>query len=117
MLPASKDLVYQFTKGEDPLPCVSVEMFGPGEGTQEERTAFYERVRAQSLDAARGAQEVQWVNRAWFTEEEIAQRIVRGWMDSPGHRANILDGSYTAGGIGIVEVNDYFIITHNFVGR
>lgn len=117
ILPASKDLVYQFTKGENPPQCVSVEMFEPGEGTKEERTAFYERVFARSLDASRNAQRVQWVNRAWFTEEEIAQRIVQGWMGSPGHRANILDGSYIAGGIGVVEANDYFLITQNFVYR
>jgi uncharacterized protein YkwD len=26
-----------------------------------------------------------------------------GWMDSPGHRANILDGGFTALGVGVVE--------------
>jgi uncharacterized protein YkwD len=30
------------------------------------------------------------------------RRIVRAWMDSPGHRANILNGSYRDLGVGIV---------------
>ncbi|MGI8638759.1 MAG: CAP domain-containing protein [Pyrinomonadaceae bacterium] len=31
---------------------------------------------------------------------------VRGWMKSPTHRKNILDGDWTATGIGIAESND-----------
>lgn len=37
----------------------------------------------------------------WFTPDEIAQRVVRGWLESPGHRRNLLDPSATAHGVGI----------------
>ncbi|HYF13377.1 MAG TPA: CAP domain-containing protein [Candidatus Paceibacterota bacterium] len=37
-----------------------------------------------------------------LSAEATAQRIVDGWMNSPGHRANILRDSYTHSGIGVV---------------
>jgi uncharacterized protein YkwD len=43
---------------------------------------------------------------------------VRGWMKSPTHRQNILDGAYTETGIGIAESADGEIyITQVFVER
>jgi uncharacterized protein YkwD len=33
--------------------------------------------------------------------------VVRGWMDSPGHRANILDRDLTQIGVGRVEGGSY----------
>lgn len=46
-------------------------------------------------------------NVAWISEggrgtpEEIAQRMHQGWLDSPGHRANMLNRDYTHVGIGV----------------
>ncbi len=41
-------------------------------------------------------------NIAWGTRWLAAPRaIMKAWMDSPGHRANILDGSYREIGIGV----------------
>jgi uncharacterized protein YkwD len=37
----------------------------------------------------------------WNTEEEIATESVRIWMNSPGHRRNILETSYDRSGIGV----------------
>lgn len=36
-----------------------------------------------------------------YPPEEIATTIVNGWMNSPGHRANILKDGYAEGGVGI----------------
>lgn len=33
--------------------------------------------------------------------------VVRAWLDSPGHRANILDGELTQIGVGLVEGGEY----------
>ena len=42
-------------------------------------------------------------NIAWGTEHLATPKaIVRGWMNSPGHRANILRGTFREIGIGIV---------------
>ncbi len=39
--------------------------------------------------------------RDYITLENLAFRIVDGWMNSPGHRENILTETYDREGIGI----------------
>lgn len=39
--------------------------------------------------------------RNYITLEDLAFRIVDGWMNSPGHRENILTETYVREGIGI----------------
>lgn len=48
---------------------------------------------------------------AW---EDVAARTVTGWVQSPGHRANILNSTFTHIGIGAVRQNGRWIITQNF---
>ncbi len=56
---------------------------------------------------------------------EYAQEVVKGWMNSPGHRANILNPSYEYLGCGCaayLEKNThydvpYFYLTQNFGGQ
>lgn len=43
------------------------------------------------------------------------QMVVNGWMNSEGHRANILNASYTAIGVGYVAEGNYW--TQMFIGR
>jgi len=48
-------------------------------------------------------------------EEELSESIVDGWMDSPGHRENILTPNFDREGVGIVKTGDSKIyITQNF---
>lgn len=117
ILPASKNLTYQYPQDNPPAPCPDVPVFEVAEGQKEERIALYEDILKQSIDAVRAQKPVMWINRSWYEPQEIALRIVDGWMDSPGHRANILTPVFEFGGIGVVPVNDYFIITHDFVDR
>ena len=42
------------------------------------------------------------------------QAVVNGWMNSSGHRANILNASYTQIGVGYVAQGDYW--TQMFIG-
>lgn len=42
------------------------------------------------------------------------QAVVTGWMNSPGHRANILNGSFTQLGVGYVASGSYW--TQMFIG-
>jgi len=39
--------------------------------------------------------------------QRSAEEVVRGWMESPGHRANILDGDLTQIGVGRAEGGSY----------
>ena len=51
----------------------------------------------------------------WQTQEDIAQKMVTGWMNSPDHRVNMLDKTYDREGIGVAvgEFNQV-LITQNF---
>ncbi len=53
----------------------------------------------------------------WQTADSIAQSSLTGWMNSPGHRANILDPDYDEAGIGVAYVNGYIIATQVFIKR
>ena len=51
----------------------------------------------------------------WNTLDDIAKSTVDGWMNSPGHRQNILTTTYDAEGIGIeISDDDKVYITQNF---
>jgi uncharacterized protein YkwD len=59
----------------------------------------------------RGAQVVY----EWNNEEKIAASSVKGWMESSGHRANILNSVFAATGIGVAIAPDYRVyITQEF---
>lgn len=52
---------------------------------------------------------------AWNSQEDIAQSTVDGWMDSPGHRQNILTSTYDREGIGVaIASDDKVYITEDF---
>lgn len=48
------------------------------------------------------------------TNEKIADTIVTGWMNSPGHRENILNKGITHLGVGVSKTNDRIYATQNF---
>ncbi|MFW5973058.1 MAG: CAP domain-containing protein [Bacteroidota bacterium] len=49
----------------------------------------------------------------WKTMDEIAEQIVDGWMNSPGHRRNIVEARHDREGIGIFRAGDQLYITQN----
>ena len=48
--------------------------------------------------------------------KKLAKNLVDGWMKSPGHRANILNGELRYIGVGIAQSGDYIYATQNFGG-
>jgi uncharacterized protein YkwD len=51
----------------------------------------------------------------WTSQEQIAQTTVGGWMNSSGHRKNILTPTYDREGIGVaVSADDKVYITEDF---
>ncbi|HET6566797.1 MAG TPA: CAP domain-containing protein [Rhodothermales bacterium] len=51
----------------------------------------------------------------WKTLDELALETVQAWMNSPGHRANLLDPKYDSEGIGIGISTDYNVyVTQDF---
>ncbi len=53
----------------------------------------------------------------WDSENELASQAVDGWMNSPGHRENILRSEYDETGMGAAYVNSYMIITQIFIKK
>jgi uncharacterized protein YkwD len=52
---------------------------------------------------------------AWNSQEDLAQSTVEGWMNSPGHRKNILTVTYDREGIGVAIASDNKVyITEDF---
>jgi len=48
-------------------------------------------------------------------EAQLAEKAVTGWMNSPGHRRNLLDPTFTHIGIGVAKgSNGDYYITQNF---
>jgi hypothetical protein len=42
-------------------------------------------------------------NSAGFTTERLAREFVEGWLNSPGHRANLLDADVTETGVAVAR--------------
>jgi len=54
-------------------------------------------------------------NYEWTSVDKMAKEIVDGWMNSPGHRENILTKTYDKEGIGVaIASNEAVYVTQNF---
>ncbi|MGR8933126.1 MAG: CAP domain-containing protein [Gammaproteobacteria bacterium] len=49
----------------------------------------------------------------WKTQQQIAESTVQGWMNSPGHRKNILSPPHERQGIGVAISGNAVYITEN----
>lgn len=64
---------------------------------------------------ATGAENIFMYGSSAPSEEELAQMVVDGWMDSEGHRANIVDENHRRQGIGVAVSDDGSVyVTQNF---
>jgi uncharacterized protein YkwD len=48
------------------------------------------------------------------TPQEAAENLMNAWMNSTGHRKNILNKNFQYIGVGVVENNGYFYSSQNF---
>jgi uncharacterized protein YkwD len=60
----------------------------------------------------------QYIPGPYLSLQEVCEWAVSGWMDSPGHRDNILEPSFTETGVGVSFSDglDYVYITQIFEG-
>ena len=49
-----------------------------------------------------------------YSAKEAADATVSAWMQSSGHRANILNGSFTNEGIGVAQIGNAVYVTEDF---
>ena len=55
------------------------------------------------------------VSYDWLNNDEVARVAVDGWMNSEGHRKNILNGNFDREGIGVfIDSEDRVYVTQNF---
>lgn len=74
---------------------------------------FKSKLYASTLTTFEGNNKV--VTKQWSVLEDLAKSAVDGWMNSPGHRDNILLPAYERQAIGIFEgANEDIYITQNF---
>lgn len=117
ILPVIKNFIYEYPAEISAPTCPEIEEFKSEGGTKEEITSRYNAILTLALGLVRGLKPVKWVNQEWSSPEEVAKKVVAGWLNSEGHRKNIMNASFNLGGVGIVEVNNYLIFTHNFIGK
>ena len=90
------------------------------------RTGVFSHVGAQGLTPHTRMKKAGWAGSATGeniykypkarNQQRLARNLVDGWMKSPGHRANILHGSFRYIGVGVQESGGYVWATQNFGG-
>ena len=59
---------------------------------------------------------IGWTYNIGSTSQDVARAMMDGWMNSPGHRQNILNPQYSSIGIGVAESsNGKYISTQDFL--
>lgn len=79
-----------------------------------------DRLRAAGYDYSRVAENLYWTTRYrsrsnrgtdWISARELARETVASWMESPGHRRNLLLADVSHGGVGIALDGDRMLVT------
>lgn len=117
MVPLVRSRLYESSLPQENFNCLEGNSFDFSEISVSEREDHRQKVVSGLEKLAREMDEVTWISNIYYDREGVIKQAVQGWMESPGHRKNILTPQFNAGGVGISKVNDYLIITHNLVGR
>lgn len=85
--------------------------------TEQEKVARVRQEITSRANLTEKSPTIQILENFNSTLGQIEAQAVKGWMNSPGHRKNILNGNYDEAGMGIANINGYFIITQVFIKR
>ncbi len=113
LLSTAKDFMYS-AFSEVTCPTITLRDIPKNATFQEAKKIILYNIESAQI-ALEKVPNVKWVNQDWLDLDTIAQRAVSGWIESPGHFANITNENFTRTGIGAVEVNRYIIITQIFI--
>jgi len=107
---------YSYSRSVGPVECPDIDEFDPEKyDSPEERLEEYEEALEEREEAIEDVREVTWLDRKWRTDDEAVERAILLWVNSKGHRVNLLNPRYTHAGVGVARVNNYIIITQVFI--
>jgi uncharacterized protein YkwD len=84
---------------------------------REDKLNLLQNEIAQRINKFNSGQPLHVTEVNWLNSDEVAAKMVEGWMNSPGHKRNILDAEYDEAGIGVVQFNGLVIATQVFIKR
>ena len=116
ILPMTENLVYQADQPEPACTQIADTEGAPGETIDAARARITEMLNKR-IALVSAERTLHWVNREWIGQQEIADTSAADWMNSPGHRHNILTSEFSESGIGAAVVNGYIILTQVFLER
>jgi uncharacterized protein YkwD len=77
-----------------------------------------ERAQNAGISYTWYGENIAWVSDwAGRSEQQVAREIVDGWMNSEGHRRNILSPEYQEHGLGVAQSSNGIYVTQNFIAR
>jgi hypothetical protein len=124
LIPESRESSYRAT-GVSPKNC-QVEVDQLNKSYEEEMSKLTNnlekitRVKQEIVSRANltaKSPNIQIIENFNSTYEQIERQAVSGWMNSPGHKNNIMNGEYDEAGLGIAYQKGYFFITQVFIKR
>jgi uncharacterized protein YkwD/outer membrane murein-binding lipoprotein Lpp len=113
IFPMTEELIYRSAEVAPSCKEFS-DIEGPAGETQDAAQARIQKSLLDRLSLMVGQQRLNWVNKQWKGVSELASESTMDWMNSPGHRHNILTPDFQEGAIGASIVNDYIIMTEVF---
>lgn len=73
------------------------------------------RVKKASYEANYWGENIIWIEATTLPDaEQMATSFMESWMNSGGHRENIVSANYTHAGIGVAQEKDVVYVTVNF---
>jgi len=84
---------------------------------EQEKIDFINSEIKSRTDLYNHTSNIRFTNTNIKDEEKLAKETVDGWMNSPGHRANILNKDFNQGGMGVAFMRGYAISTQVFIRK
>ena len=72
------------------------------------------RITASGYTWSAAGENIYMMSGYAITVDKVVDMVVKGWMESPGHKANILSDAFTEQGIGIAFVGTELYATEDF---
>ncbi len=114
--PLRKDTLLTSLAREHSISMVKHEFFSHDRATEEKDFMYGQPPGAIRGENISETPQRKWVPGPYLTLEEVCEWIVSDWMDSMGHRENILEPTFSKTGVGVSRSGEFLYITQMFEG-